>query len=173
MALSRKQPGPPADLLPGCNALDTMIAMCAPKTLLSVSLQSSPDAVRDVLARVAQTVAAAGQNPTATNNIELAMAEALNNVVEHSFHETAKGRILVEITLDEDVFCISIRHDGTPMPGMRLPEGRPANVGVDSANLPEGGFGWFLIRSLVLDAAYTHRDNWSELVLRFARLPEG
>lgn len=145
--------------------------MCAPtpQSLLNLSFRSTPDAVRETLAHIAQAVADAGQNPTATNNIELAMAEALNNVVEHSFRDRENGQILLSVTLAHDIFRICIRHDGTPMPGLRLPEGKPAVIGTDTSNLPEGGFGWFLIRSLIIDATYSHRENWNELVLRFSR----
>ncbi|WP_417603966.1 ATP-binding protein [Primorskyibacter flagellatus] len=155
------------------NALEAATKMCdsIPRSLLSLSFQSTSDAVRKTLECIAQAVADAGQNPTATNNIELAMAEALNNVVEHSFRDRENGQILLSIMLLEDSFRISIRHDGTPMPGLRLPAGKPATIGNEIANLPEGGFGWFLIRSLIIDATYSHRENWNELVLRFSRHP--
>lgn len=45
---------------------------------------------------------------------------------------------------------------GAPMPGGTLPEGSQAGrTGLALADLPEGGFGWHLIRSLTRDLAYT------------------
>ena len=40
------------------------------------------------------------------------------------------------------------------MPGLTLPEGTLAEIGSEVEDLPEGGFGWFLIRTLTNDLSY-------------------
>ena len=83
---------------------------------------------------------------------ELVLAEALNNVVEHAY-AAYPGQIEVEVTRDACHLRFHIRDQGVPMPGAEPPAGRlPAAEGFD--DLPEGGFGWFLIRSLAPDLAY-------------------
>lgn len=83
---------------------------------------------------------------------ELVLAEALNNVVEHAYARFP-GEIEVELLRDPDQLRFHIKDSGLPMPGAEPPEGHLPEIGA-LEDLPEGGFGWFLIRSLSRDLAY-------------------
>lgn len=83
---------------------------------------------------------------------ELVLAEALNNVVEHAYARYA-GLIEVEVHRAADELRFDILDQGLPMPGAEPPVGHLPEVGAFD-DLPEGGFGWYLIRSLVNDLAY-------------------
>ena len=48
------------------------------------------------------------------------------------------------------------------MPDHTLPMGLPQPIGVDK-DLPEGGFGWFLIRSLTENLTYRRIDARNHL----------
>ncbi len=92
---------------------------------------------------------------------ELVLAEALNNVVEHAYARYP-GQIEIEIRRDPDQLRFHIRDQGLPMPGAEPPAGRlPEPAAFD--DLPEGGFGWFLIRALAQDLAY-RRDGERNLL---------
>lgn len=97
---------------------------------------------------------------------EIVMAEALNNIVEHAYAGRA-GVIEVCVMLGTDGLNCTISDFGAPMPGNTLPQGAPRPLG-HLPDLPEGGFGWFLIRALAQDLQYSRfRD---QNFLRF-RLP--
>jgi serine/threonine-protein kinase RsbW len=83
---------------------------------------------------------------------ELVLAEALNNVVEHAY-ASYSGQIEVEVRRGRNQLRFHIADRGLPMPGAEPPLGHLPEVGVFD-DLPEGGFGWFLIRSLSQDLAY-------------------
>lgn len=83
---------------------------------------------------------------------ELVLAEALNNVVEHAYARFS-GEIEVELRRDPDQLRFHIKDKGLPMPGAEPPAGHLPVVGAFD-DLPEGGFGWFLIRSLSHDLTY-------------------
>lgn len=83
---------------------------------------------------------------------ELVLAEALNNVVEHAYARFS-GQIEVEVRRGPGQLHFHIADTGLPMPGAEPPLGQLPDVGVFE-DLPEGGFGWFLIRSLSQDLAY-------------------
>ena len=92
----------------------------------------------------------AGRNlcPDARDNIQLVLAEVLNNVVEHAFRDRADGALSVTIEIGRDVLHCVVLDDGAPMPGLEMPNGeRPEVVGI-AVEDPEGGFGWFLIHRL-------------------------
>jgi len=55
--------------------------------------------------------------------------------------------------------------DGRPMPEGRLPCGRE-DWPTARDQLPEGGFGWFLIRTLAMDLCYNRIEGRNRLAFR-------
>ncbi|MFN6979493.1 MAG: ATP-binding protein, partial [Gemmobacter sp.] len=64
----------------------------------------------------------------------------------------------------------AITDRGAPMPGLALPEGRLPPPGPE---VPEGGFGWHLIRSLARDLEYERQDGFNRLRFNLPTAPEG
>lgn len=85
--------------------------------------------------------------------VEIVLAEVLNNVVEHAYAQFP-GNIEIWVTRRESYLFIRIVDDGLPMPDGDLPGGRM----VRTDDLPEGGFGWYLIRNLSHELTY-QRDG--------------
>jgi len=54
------------------------------------------------------------------------------------------------------------------MPDGKLPLGDLAPLDAELDDLPEGGFGWFLIQHLARDVTYTRVDNENHLKMRLA-----
>lgn len=96
--------------------------------------------------------------------LEIVLAEALNNVVEHAYRD-GPGPIRVCVDHLAPVLKVSVYDQGLPMPGGRLPDGDLKPI-LEGEDLPEGGFGWFLIRTLTLDLAYERQGAVNHL--RFA-----
>ncbi len=116
---------------------------------LRIVFCATPLAVRQVLHRLIADLEGRGIPAEARSAAEIVLAEALNNVVEHAYAE-ATGEIEFELAPEPDGLRCSIVDHGSAMPELRLPEGTlPA--GDEPA---EGGFGWFLIRSLARDLRY-------------------
>jgi serine/threonine-protein kinase RsbW len=100
---------------------------------------------------------------------EIVLSEALNNIVEHAYAATS-GTIEVSLRVVKGALICTIVDQGLPMPGEELPEGRLPEVrGVD--DLPEGGFGWHMIRALSNDLAYRRVKGRNEL--RFSLVTAG
>ncbi len=89
---------------------------------------------------------------------QIVLAEALNNVVEHAYAQYP-GKIEIWVTRRESYLFIRIMDDGLAMPGGDLPCGKPGWP----EDLPEGGFGWSLIRNLSHDLTYA-RDGKRNLL---------
>lgn len=87
---------------------------------------------------------------------ELALAESLNNVVEHAY-ASHSGQIEVRVQRYTDELQVQIIDTGLPMPGAQPPYSDLPDMDA-FADLPEGGFGWFLICSLVQNLTY-HREG--------------
>ncbi|TNJ46258.1 ATP-binding protein [Phaeobacter sp. B1627] len=103
------------------------------------------------------------------DEVQIALAEAVNNVVEHAYAETATGDVLIRCNLHPDRLWVEIRDAGIPFPNATLPEGQAVKVDANTplADLPEGGFGWFLIRELASDIKYKRNTDNNQLSLCF------
>lgn len=98
--------------------------------------------------------------------IELVLAEVFNNIAKYAYPATEGGRVSFTSELSGDVLECLISDFGREMPNGELPAGTPPIVEVETKYLPEGGFGWSIIRQLTDDLRYSRigREN----VLRFA-----
>ncbi len=94
---------------------------------------------------------------------EIVIAEALNNVVEHAYGENALGVIEVKMRKQDDQLWVQIIDDGRAMPGDQLPPGAAHDLDTCQEDLPEGGFGWNMIRELTDDLQYKRQDNQNRL----------
>ncbi len=98
----------------------------------------------------------------ACGSVELVLAEVINNVVEHAYADRQVGIIELRIARTRDALLFDVIDDGIPMPDGAAPAGRQHELDCPADALPEGGFGWFLIRELTHDLSYA-RDgsrNW-------------
>jgi serine/threonine-protein kinase RsbW len=131
--------------------------------LARIVFPGTPCAVREALAALIDGPILASVPDDERGTAELVLAEALNNIVEHAY---AQGPGDIEVTIRRvqgDLDC-RIVDMGLPMPDDDPPQGRLAVQ--DPDDLPEGGFGWFLIRTLSRDLHYARVGGSNELTFR-------
>jgi serine/threonine-protein kinase RsbW len=129
-------------------------AALTPDLSLTFVSDTSPLSVRAVLSRVRDRLMAFGGCAETTGNVELALAEVLNNICEHAYRGRDDGRIEIGLRGVPDGIAVEIGDHGRPMPAGQIPAGRQVSVDRVLGDLPEGGFGWNLIRQLTTDLAY-------------------
>ena len=133
---------------------------------LQFSISSSFENVADLAERVSQ--ACNGRNnqfSEATDMLRLCLAEALNNIVEHAYGGAEGKPIFADVILKDGSYEVMLIDEGKPMPGGDAPEGSCTYELDDTDNLPEGGFGWMLIRSEMDQVSYERRDGCNVLRL--------
>lgn len=128
-----------------------------------LTLESEPEAVRKALLRLRSRLAL---EPDDADTIELVLAEVLNNVVEHAYGGLTGGRIEIAVTRTHTHFNCLITDHGTPMPFLQAPSGRLADLDVDLQDLPEGGFGWTLVRQMTQALDYRRVGMQNRLWLK-------
>ncbi|SPH24137.1 Serine/threonine-protein kinase BtrW [Defluviimonas aquaemixtae] len=131
------------------------------------SFRADPGVVRDVL-RAAVARFARRLSAEEAGTLELALAEVLNNVVEHGYAGLPPGPVEIDITHDSDALWCQVSDEGHPMPDLKPPEGRLQPVTGMIDDLAEGGWGWALIRTLTADLNYARIDGRNELSFRLA-----
>lgn len=131
---------------------------------LRLTFPSSPLSVR----RALQTVIADLQELELEErgSVELVLAEVLNNVVEHAYGPEERGWISLECASEPDGLHFRIRDEGRAMPEGTPPMGAPSPLPERLDKMPEGGFGWFLIKDLSRDVQYRRIDDMNELTFR-------
>ena len=127
-------------------------------------LDATSLAVRCALGDMVEALRRGGVSLDACGTVETVLAEALNNVVEHAYPREAHGSIEVLLILDGTYLHCQVSDEGRPLPPRLLPLAPLAEVcGTDVDDLPEGGFGWFLIQSLCEDLGYSRQQRRNRL----------
>ena len=139
----------------------------APPPLFDAVVPSTNDEVRTVLIRIRAMLADIGLSIEEVGSIELVLAEALNNIVEHAY-AGGSGPIDIELTAAPNGICVRLEDKGFALPDERMPLGSTVGCATATDDLPEGGFGWFLIRQLAHDLEYRREAGTNILTFRFA-----
>jgi len=124
-------------------------------------------AVREALVLIRAKMHARNVSEDICGNVEIALSEALNNIVEHAYAETF-GPIEIYGEIKNQHLLLELKDQGCPMPGLSLPKGNLPDHQVALEDLPEGGFGWFLIHRLTTKLLYTRMACGNCLTMVFS-----
>ena len=133
-------------------------------TPVQVALQSTPLAVRRALSGLFRDDRLGSLQDDQRGTAELVLAEVLNNVVEHAY-ACGAGEIEVSVALRGRSLMFQVLDRGAELPGHILPHGQLGDYG-QHGDLPEGGFGWHMIRTLAKDVEYRRQDDCNHLSFR-------
>ncbi len=124
--------------------------------------------VRRAIHEVEDDLVRAGIHNEDIGSVSIVLAEALNNVVEHAFEDPDGQKITLIIRQRSKSLLVEIRDGGRPMPKGRAPIGNhPMTEFNQFDTMPEGGYGWFLIRELVQDLVYDRQNDENILFFRY------
>ena len=136
-----------------------------PEPCLKIRFSATESAVRPVLRQALHCLADRLSEEDA-GNLELALAEVLNNIVEHAYAGRSPGCVHLVVTRESAAVFCRVEDDGHPMPGLRLPEGAIAPVADRIEDMAEGGWGWAMIRALTFDLDYQRYTDHNSLSFR-------
>lgn len=124
-------------------------------------LDGDAESVRHGLTRLMAGPMMSRLNEDSQGTVQIVLAEVLNNIAEHAYARyPGQINVLIEDLAGELLFQI---HDtGLPMPGGHLPGGQ-LKTATELEDLPEGGFGWYLIRTLTKGLTYRRQGERNTL----------
>ncbi len=140
-----------------------------PGPLIALSSAATELEVRDMVEALGAALTDAGIDGDLRGSITLAVSEALNNVTEHAYAGRAPGEVHMVVDLLADRVLVTLFDSGRAMPGDALPPGHLPDRSGARADLPEGGFGWYLLHKLCLDLSYTRHAGRNTLRMTFPR----
>ena len=129
-------------------------------------LPATNEGVREGVLRASELIAGFGASEQDLTAIELAIAEVLNNVVEHAYSQTGEGEMELRIENQDPDLYFRILDSGHPMPKGRLPQGQAADATLEDFEQSEGGYGLHMIRQLARKLRYTRVDQYNQLSFR-------
>lgn len=133
---------------------------------LCLTIAADQHAVSEALVALCDRLLLRSLPADARDAAQIVLAEALNNIVEHAYASSPGGEIELTLWRDGPGLSCRIVDAGVPMPQGHLPAGALPPVDRPLADLPEGGFGWHLIRTLSQDLAYFHAGGRNTLTFR-------
>ncbi|WP_378947991.1 ATP-binding protein [Paracoccus sp. R86501] len=138
-------------------------------------LNARPLTVRDTLADMRRRFSNDVGEDT-LGRLELVLAELMNNVAEHApiagQEQTAHVPVIhLCVVRHRAGLACALTDDGMSLPDdCVLPRSLPAAIPED---LPEGGFGWFLIQDLTQALSYYRRESRNYLAFNIPFASEG
>lgn len=138
---------------------------------LRVLYPNQPFAVRKALSSVMGGLSGLGLTADESSNVEIVLAEVLNNVAEHAYEDDPTGLVELTVRRQAEHLCFTVVDEGRPMPEGQIPRTCAPDPDTAERELPEGGFGWFLIRTLACNLRYTrcHGSNRVSFDMHFDR----
>lgn len=125
---------------------------------------SGTQQVRQALDDTRDGLRAAGADPASCDASQIILGEVLNNVVEHAYSFEEGRPIELSIWLTEGGLRCEVVDHGVPMPNGVPPAGTlPEFDGSLLEALPEGGFGWAIVRELTDNLQYFRTDGINKL----------
>ena len=131
----------------------------------SLSTASSYQSVRSALDEVMAAIAPVVQEAEGAT-VELCLAEALNNIVEHAYEEKPGGLIEISVYKENASLHFEINDYGRKRPELSVQRFDDPDYEVE---LKEGGFGLALVETIASRVEYTHQNGrnttslWKEL----------
>lgn len=110
--------------------------------------------VRDAMTKLKSVLVQSQIPPLDISCVEIVVAEILNNVVKHAHKDLEQGWFEVQCNLLSNGLHFVCRDNGVAMPGGTPPGGTLPNVERPKDELPEGGWGWSLVRTLSANLSY-------------------
>jgi serine/threonine-protein kinase RsbW len=101
-------------------------------------------------------------------HVQFALAEAINNCIEHSYHNREDGDIDFSFLVSEDQISIDIEDDGTPLPLTSIEEllKKPVAEPIPGAPILSGGRGLQIIRDTMTSVRFSREGNRNKISMQ-------
>jgi serine/threonine-protein kinase RsbW len=134
---------------------------------IRMSIASSLDQVWQVRVAIAAILREMDIADLDCLHVQLAVAEAINNIIEHGYGESSEGRVDIAAATDDGKLRIEITDDARPLPLEYLEEllKKPLAEPSDTGPLLSSGRGIPIMRSTMDSVAFRRAGNRNQLVL--------
>ena len=129
----------------------------------SITLPNDIDTVPQLPQFIDAVAEDAALDASQTMSLNLAIEEAVVNVMEYAYPEGTKGTVNIVATIADDVLSFVISDSGKPFDPTAKAE---VDTTLSAEERPIGGLGIHLVRQIMDDIAYERKDNKNILTLK-------
>ena len=131
--------------------------------ILAERVAGTDDAVAELLARLRAALMDHPAGRAKCDEMMMVLGEVCNNAVEHALADRSDGWVELDVSAEGERIDVVARDDGRPMPPFLMAGRELPDMGDTVDDLPEGGFGWFIIHSLAQDMTYEREESANRL----------
>lgn len=129
---------------------------------MNITLTNDIQEVAQLAAFVEEACEKSGMDASTTMQMNLAMEEAVVNVMNYAYPTGTKGEIDIEATINEKGLTFVIADSGTPFDPTAEKE---ADTSLSAEERPIGGLGIFLVKQLMDEVSYERKEGKNRLTL--------
>ena len=129
----------------------------------TITLPNDIDTVPQLPAFIDAVAEDAALDASQTMSLNLAIEEAVVNVMEYAYPEGTKGTVNIVATIADDVLSFVISDSGKPFDPTAKAD---VDTTLSAEERPIGGLGIHLVRQIMDDIAYERKDNKNILTLK-------
>lgn len=128
----------------------------------NITLNNDIQEVTQLTMFVEEVCELAGMDASTTMQMNLAMEEAVVNVINYAYPAGERGEIDIEALINNEWLKFVISDQGTPFDPTAKEE---ADTTLSAEERPIGGLGIFLVRQLMDEVSYTRKEGKNVLTL--------
>ena len=128
-----------------------------------ITLPNDVNAVPQLAAFIEEVAESHGADPSVTMNIDLALEEAVVNVMNYAYPEGTFGEVDVTACFCDGTLIFTVSDSGIPFDPTKVSD---PDTSLSAEERPIGGLGIHLVRQLMDEVAYCYENNHNILTLK-------
>lgn len=104
-----------------------------------------------------------GMDPSMTMSLNLAVEEAVVNVMNYAYPKGVRGEVVLDATVGDGEITIVLSDSGTPFDPLAV---AAPDLSLAADERPVGGLGIFLVRQLMDSVSYSYADGKNILTMK-------
>ena len=129
----------------------------------SLTLPNNVECIPQLAAFLEEVTESHGIDPSVMMSINLALEEAVVNVMNYAYPEGTIGEIDISVTFSDGSITFTIQDTGTPFDPTKVSN---PDTSLSAEERPIGGLGIYLVRELMDEVSYCYENNHNILTLK-------
>jgi len=129
----------------------------------SLTLPNNVEFIPQLATFIEEVTESYGIDPSVTMSINLALEEAVVNVMNYAYPEGTLGEIDISVTFSDGSITFTIKDTGTPFDPTKVSN---PDTSLSAEERPIGGLGIYLVRELMDEVSYCYENNHNILTLK-------
>lgn len=129
----------------------------------TISLPNDVQKIPELAAFIEEVAESHGADMSLTMSINLALEEAVVNVMNYAYPQGTSGEIDITVAYTDGALVFTISDAGTPFDPTKVSD---VDTSLSAEDRPIGGLGIHLVRQIMDEVSYSYENNHNILTLK-------